>query len=193
MNLLVQFHVDSGSCECAILTPARWPAPPSVLQDTERWEAKLWPQSSGWYLRSVRQRLRPSAAVCRGHKWRTIWSTGSTLWGWTASSATKSPQTWSTSTPRTVSKYLNPFIFFYFSSISSDTNATVWTDIIGEFVNTGEAAGGQRQELEDVEAGLTEALEAELRHETRVSSLGKTSKYNRYLLPWKSWIRNNDH
>ena len=82
-----------------------------------------------------------------------------------------------------VSQYLNPFTFFYFSSILSDTNATVWTDIIGEFVNTGEAAGGQRQELEDVEAGLTEALGAELRHETRVSSLGKTSKYNRYLLP----------
>ena len=73
----------------------------------------------------------------------------------------------------------------HFSSTLSDTNATVWTEIIGEFVNTGEAAGGQRQrqELEDVEAGLTEALEAELRHETRVSSLGKTSKYNRYLLP----------
>ena len=73
----------------------------------------------------------------------------------------------------------------HFSSILSDTNATVWTEIIGEFVNT-DGGQRQRQELEDVEAGLTEALEAELRHETRVSSLGKTSKYNRYLLPLKS-------
>ena len=70
----------------------------------------------------------------------------------------------------------------HFSSISSDTNATVWTEIIGGFLNT-DGGQRQRQELEDVEAGLTEALEAELRHETRVSSLGKTSKYNRYLLP----------
>ena len=86
--------------------------------------------------------------------------------------------------PQHQERYQNILIHLYFLLFlnSSETNATVWMDIIGEFANTN---GGQRQrqELEDVEAGLTEALEAELRHETRVSSLGKTSKYNRYLLP----------
>ena len=43
-----------------------------------------------------------------------------------------------------------------------------------------EARRGQRQD-QDLQADLTEALEVELRHESRVSSLGKASKYNRCM------------
>ena len=52
--------------------------------------------------------------------------------------------------------------------------------LLRHLVTDGKSLGGQRQG-QHLQGDLTEALEVELRHESRVSSLGKASKYNRCM------------
>ena len=64
---------------------------------------------------------------------------------------------------------------FKFCLQKTDNNRdSIWNQYIEEYVSS--APGEERQGLEDV---LTETLEVEERHESRVNSLGKATEYNR--------------